>query len=75
MARVTIEDCLQVIPSRFDLVLLAAQRATQIRSGAGPLLVEGGNEKPPLTSLKEIAAGYTQFEANDLLNDDSIDDA
>ena len=58
MARVTIEDCLQVMPSRFDLVLMAAKRANQLKSGSMPL-VEEGNEKAPLVSLREIAAGYT----------------
>lgn len=54
MARVTIEDCIDKIPNRFELVLLAAQRARSIASGA-PLMVERDNDKNPVVSLREIA--------------------
>lgn len=54
MARVTVEDCVDKIPNRFDLVLLAAQRARQIAAGA-PLLVERDNDKNPVVALREIA--------------------
>ncbi len=54
MARVTVEDCVDKVPNRFDLVLLAAHRARQIASGA-PLLVERDNDKNPVVALREIA--------------------
>ena len=56
MARVTIEDCTVKIPSRFELVVLAAQRAREISAGA-KLTVERDNDKNPVISLREIAAG------------------
>ena len=56
MARVTIEDCTVKIPSRFELVVLAAQRAREICAGA-KLTVERDNDKNPVISLREIAAG------------------
>jgi DNA-directed RNA polymerase subunit omega len=54
MARVTVEDCVQKVPNRFGLVLLAAHRARAISSG-GPLLVERDNDKNPVVALREIA--------------------
>src|ERR1035437_6550079 len=54
MARVTVEDCVEKVPNRFELVLLAAQRARKIGSGAA-LLVERDNDKNPVVSLREIA--------------------
>ena len=54
MARVTVEDCVLKIPNRFELVMLAAQRARQISSG-GPLAVERDNDKNPVVALREIA--------------------
>jgi DNA-directed RNA polymerase subunit omega len=54
MARVTVEDCIEVIPNRFDLVLAAGQRARQISSGA-QLTVERDNDKNPVVALREIA--------------------
>lgn len=54
MARVTIEDCIDKIHNRFELVLLAGQRARAISSGA-PLTVDRDNDKNPVISLREIA--------------------
>lgn len=54
MARVTIEDCIDKIPNRFELVLLAGQRARAISSGA-PLTVDRDKDKNPVVSLREIA--------------------
>ncbi len=54
MARVTVEDCVLKIPNRFDLVMLAAQRARDIASGA-VLSVERDNDKNPVVALREIA--------------------
>lgn len=54
MARVTVEDCILQVPNRFELVLLAAQRAKQITSG-NPLTVERDNDKDAVVALREIA--------------------
>lgn len=54
MARVTVEDCTLVIPSKFELVALAAQRAKEISSGA-KLTVDRDNDKNPVVALREIA--------------------
>ena len=54
MARVTVEDCVGMVPNRFELVLLAAQRARDIRSGA-ELTVERDNDKNAVVALREIA--------------------
>ena len=56
MARVTVEDCVIKIPNRFNLVLLAGQRAREISSG-GELTVERDNDKNPVVALREIAEG------------------
>lgn len=56
MARVTVEDCVDKVSNRFDLVLVAAQRARQISSGA-ELEVERDNDKNSVVSLREIAEG------------------
>lgn len=54
MARVTVEDCVDKIPNRFELVLLAGQRARQISSGA-PLTIDRDRDKNPVVALREIA--------------------
>ncbi len=54
MARVTVEDCVDKVPNRFELVLLAAHRAREISSGS-PLTVDRDNDKNPVVSLREIA--------------------
>ena len=54
MARVTVEDCVDKVSNRFDLILLAAQRARMIREGS-PLTVDRDNDKDPVVSLREIA--------------------
>lgn len=59
MARVTVEDCLEKVPNRFALVVLAAERARQLSRGAAAG-VECDN-KPAVTSLREIAAGIVEF--------------
>ncbi|MCC7304719.1 MAG: DNA-directed RNA polymerase subunit omega [Alphaproteobacteria bacterium] len=55
MARVTVEDCIEKIPNRFELVMVASQRARKIGTGA-PLTVDKDNDKNPVVSLREIAA-------------------
>ena len=54
MARVTVEDCVDKVPNRFELVLLASRRAREISSGA-PITVDRDNDKNPVVSLREIA--------------------
>jgi DNA-directed RNA polymerase subunit omega len=54
MARVTVEDCILIVPNRFDLVVNAAQRAKQIASGM-PLTIDRDNDKDAVVSLREIA--------------------
>lgn len=54
MARVTVEDCVERIPNRFELVMLAAHRAREVAAGSG-LQVERDNDKNPVVALREIA--------------------
>src|SRR5438045_9510019 len=54
MARVTVEDCVDKIPNRFDLVLIASQRARQI-SGGADLTIDRDRDKNPVVALREIA--------------------
>lgn len=56
MARVTVEDCLENVDNRFDLVLIASKRARQIALGAEPH-VEWENDKPTVVALRELAEG------------------
>jgi len=61
MARVTVEDCIDKVPSRFELVLLAAHRARMISSGQEPS-VERDNDKNPVLALREIAVETVTYE-------------
>jgi DNA-directed RNA polymerase subunit omega len=54
MARITVEDCVEKIPSRFELVMLAAQRARNMSAGAA-LTIDRDNDKNPVVALREIA--------------------
>jgi DNA-directed RNA polymerase subunit omega len=54
MARVTVEDCVDKVPNRFELVMLAAHRAREIAAGS-PLTIERDNDKNPVVALREIA--------------------
>ena len=56
MARVTVEDCIDKVENRFELVLLAAHRARMVSSGA-PILVDRDNDKNPVVALREIGDG------------------
>lgn len=56
MARVTVEDCVDKVPNRFDLVLLAAHRGRSISSGS-PITIDRDNDKNPVVALREIADG------------------
>ncbi len=63
MARVTVEDCVDKVPNRFELVMLAAHRAREVASGS-PLTVSRDNDKNPVVALREIAEETQQ--ADDL---------
>ena len=63
MARVTVEDCLEYVDNRFDLVVLATKRARQLANGVEPLL-PWENDKPTVMALREIAEG--------LINSDNV---
>lgn len=70
MARITIEDCLEQIPNRFSLVLIASDRAKQLLKGNECLIDDERTNKEVVTALREIAAGAvvadtTQFEPQD----------
>jgi len=63
MARVTVEDCVDKVPNRFELVMLAAHRAREITAGS-PVTVDRDNDKNPVVALREIAEETQQ--ADDL---------
>ena len=56
MARITVDDCLKVIPNRFELTLAATYRARQITNGAAPML-DANRDKATVIALRELAAG------------------
>lgn len=56
MARITVEDCISVIPNQFDLIVVAARRARDLSAGESPL-VSRDNDKNTIVALREIAAG------------------
>jgi len=58
MARVTVEDCLEKIPNRFELVLVATKRARQLASTAAEPTVPWENDKATVVALREIAEGH-----------------
>jgi DNA-directed RNA polymerase subunit omega len=66
MARITVEDCLDSVGNRFELVLTATRRARQIGHGAEPM-VEEENDKPTVIALREIADGLIDAEKVDLI--------
>lgn len=69
MARITVEDCLEHVDNRFDLVLLATKRARQLANGVESL-VAPGLDKPTVLALREIAAGQiTQAMMQDALRE------
>lgn len=62
MARVTVEDCVLKVPNRFELVMVAAQRARRIGTGA-VLTLDRDNDKNPVVALREIAENTVEVEA------------
>ena len=75
MARITVEDCLEHVDNRFNLVLLASKRARQLEHGVEPLL-PWDNDKPTVVALREIAAGLITNETVEAQEEksESIDD-
>jgi len=85
VARITVEDCIEVIPNRYELVVLAAQRAKDIIAGS-PLTLDRDNDKDSVISLREIAEktvdlavlkeaviqGYSKIQAFDRIDSSSI---
>lgn len=70
MARITVEDCLEVIPNRFSLVLVTAERTKQLMKGSRLLIDDDRSNKEIVTALREIAAGaihadVTSFDENE----------
>ena len=61
MARITIEDCLERIPNRFELTLAATNRARQVSAGSTPM-VDADRDKPTVIALREIASGKVGIE-------------
>ena len=68
MARITVEDCLENVENRFELVLLSSQRARQLELTAAEPMVPVENDKPTLISLREIADGLINQEVIDKIN-------
>jgi len=66
MARVTVEDCLEKVPNRFALVHLAARRAKQILKGSRAMVPD--DNKEAVLALREVAAGFVEFTANDSIS-------
>jgi DNA-directed RNA polymerase subunit omega len=62
MARITVEDCLDRIPNRFDLTLAAAYRARQLENGSSPQVDNNGRDKPTVLALREMAAGLVSVD-------------
>jgi len=62
MARITVEDCLQVIPNRFLLAMVASKRAKQLYKGADPLVENKSNNRKVVLALREIADGRIDFD-------------
>jgi DNA-directed RNA polymerase subunit omega len=70
MARITVEDCMEHVENRFELVHLAAKRTKQLVKGARPLVKS--TNKEVVTALREIAAGEVYFEKKQILEEKEI---
>jgi DNA-directed RNA polymerase subunit omega len=71
MARVTVEDCLEAVDNRFELVMLASKRARQIATGGKEPLVQEESDKPTVIALREIAEGLVSEDM--LRREDELD--
>lgn len=65
MARVTVEDCLEHVANRFELVMVATKRARQIAVRGDQPMVEWENDKPTVVALREIAEGFVKADILD----------
>lgn len=70
MARITVEDCLEQVPNRFSLVLVAAERTKQLLKGAQPMIDNMDENKEVVTALREIAAGKFQIDDSKVSGDE-----
>jgi len=71
MARVTVEDCLENVDNRFELVMVASKRARQLATGGKEPLIDGESDKPTVIALREIADGF--ITADILLRENEIE--
>jgi DNA-directed RNA polymerase subunit omega len=71
MARITVDDCLEMVPNRFQLTLIASIRARQLANGAEPLIDNANKDKPSVLALREISAGKV---GEDLLKGKPVDE-
>jgi len=71
MARVTVEDCLDNVVNRFELVMVASKRARQLATGGKDPMVQEESDKPTVLALREIAEGF--ISADILLRENEID--
>jgi DNA-directed RNA polymerase subunit omega len=72
MARVTVEDCLENVANRFELVMVASKRARQLATGGRDPMVQEESDKPTVLALREIAEGFI---TNEILHRESEMDA
>ncbi|WP_372830688.1 DNA-directed RNA polymerase subunit omega [Pontibacterium sp.] len=70
MARVTVEDCLDNVDNRFELVMVASKRARQLATGGKEAKVEWENDKPTVVALREIAEGHIDKTVLDEVEED-----
>ena len=70
MARITVEDCLEVVPNRFSLVLVAAERAKQLLKGSQPLIEMPDDNKEVVMALREVAANAFDIDESQVLAED-----
>ena len=72
MARVTVEDCLENVDNRFELVMLASKRARQLATGGKEPKVGWENDKPTVVALREIASGLVDYDV--IAQDEIVDE-
>ena len=70
MARITVEDCLEVVPNRFSLVLVSAERTKQLLKGSHALINNDSDNKEVVTALREIAAGKFEIDDSQVIAED-----
>ena len=70
MARVTVEDCLENVENRFELIMVSTKRARQLATGGKDPMVEWENDKPTVVALREIAEGFID---KSILEDREVD--